>query len=87
MLPLVEPQFLGLVGHGAGVEHAVMLDDALEPVGPLPLDPVHHVAAVGAAERAGVVGIELRVVRGGEGEALLQVLERPAAPIACGSRR
>ena len=36
MLPFVEPQFLGFVGHGAGVEHAVMLDDALEPVGPLP---------------------------------------------------
>ena len=49
--------------------------------GQLPLDPVHHVAAVGAAERAGVVGLELRIVRGRVGEALLQVLERPAAPI------
>ena len=81
VLPFVEPQLLGLVGHGARIEHAVVLDDALEPVGPLPLDPVHHVAAVGAAERAGVVGLELRIVRGGVGEALLQVLERPAAPI------
>ncbi len=31
MFPFVEPQLLGLVRHGAGVEHAVMLDDAFEP--------------------------------------------------------
>ena len=81
MLPFVEPQFLGLVSHGAGVEHAVVLDDALEPVGPPAFDPVHHVAAVGTAERAGAVPVELRIVADGVGEALLQILERPAAPI------
>src|SRR6185503_11048195 len=59
-----------------------MLDDALEPVGPAALDPVHHIAAIGAAERAGAVGVELWVIRGREGGALLQVLERPAAPVA-----
>src|SRR3954470_736558 len=58
-----------------------MLDDAAEPVGPAALDPVHHIAAVGAAERAGAVGVELRVAGGGEGQALLQILERPATPI------
>src|SRR6476619_3442588 len=82
MLPFVEPQLLGLVGHGAGVEDAVVLDDALEPVGPVPLDPVNHIPAVGTTERAGVVRLELRVVSGGESEALLKVLERPAAPVA-----
>src|SRR4029079_16189109 len=59
----------------------VMLNDALEPVRPAALDPVHRIAAVGAAERAGVVRLQLRVVRGYEGEALLQILERPAAPV------
>src|SRR4249919_194889 len=58
-----------------------MLDDAFEPVGPLSLDPVHHIAAVGAAERAGAVAVELRVMGDGIGQALLQILERPAAPI------
>src|SRR3954471_22237161 len=59
-----------------------MLDDALEPVGPIALDPVHHIAAIGAAERAGIAGVELRIERGGRGEAGLEVLERLAAPVA-----
>ena len=87
MLPLGEPQLLGLIGHGALVEHAVVLDQAFEPVGPLAGDPVHHVAAIAGAERAGIVGVELRVVGGGEGQALLQILERPAAPIVLDRNR
>ena len=58
-----------------------MLDDALEPVGPFPLDPVHHVAAVGPARRTGIGGVELRVVGGGVSKAELKILQRPAAPI------
>src|SRR3982750_4789396 len=58
-----------------------MLDDAAEPVRPPASDPVHHIAAVGSAERAGAIRVELRVVRGRESETFLQVLERPAAPI------
>ena len=81
MLPLVEPEFLGLIGHRPGVEHAVMLDDALEPVGPLPLDPVHHIAAVRRPERAGIAAIEPAELAGRRGEPFLQILERPAAPI------
>jgi len=38
-------------------------------------------ATVGAAEPAHLVAVELRVVGEGEGEALLKILERPAAPI------
>ena len=87
MLPFVEPQLLGLIGHGAGVEHAVMLDDALEPVGPLALDPVHHIAAIAGAERAGIVGVELRIVGGGEGQALLADPRAASRPNCCGSRR
>ena len=65
----------------AATRPSIMLDDALEPVGPPPLDPVHHIAAVGAARGAGIGAIELRVARGGEGKALLQVFEWPPAPI------
>jgi len=35
MLPFVEPELLGLIGHGARVEDAVMLHDALEAIGPV----------------------------------------------------
>src|SRR5690242_16283238 len=58
-----------------------MLDDALEAIGPIALDPVHHIAAVGTAERAGIVRLELWIMRRREGEALLEILERPAAPV------
>ncbi len=60
MLPLVEPQLLGLIGHGAGIEDAGVADEALEPVRPVARDPVHHVAAIGAAERAGIGGVDPR---------------------------
>ena len=81
MLPFVEPQFLGFVGHGARVEHAVVLDQAFEPIGPLAGDPVHHVATVGGAQCAGVGGVELGIGGGGVREAALQILERFATPV------
>src|SRR3546814_20289201 len=59
-----------------------MLDDAPEPVGPLPFDPVHHIASIGCAQRAGIVAVEPCITFGRRREPLLQVLKRPPAPIA-----
>src|SRR3546814_16429586 len=69
------------MGHGVRVEHSVVLDQAFEAGGPLTLDPVHHIAAIGGAERAGVAGVELRILLPRRGEAKFQVLQRLAAPI------
>ena len=81
VFPLIEPQFFGGVGHGPGVEHAVVVDQALEPLGPLPLDPVHHIAAVGGAERAGLAAVEIGTQGESGIQALLQVFKRLAAPV------
>src|SRR3546814_16590481 len=59
-----------------------MLDDAPEPVGPLPFDPVHHIASIGCAQRAGIVAVEPCITFARRREPLLQVLKRPPAPIA-----
>ena len=77
MLPFVEPQLLGLVGHGAGVEHAVMLDDALEPVGPLA--PRSSSSCSRRRSRRARRRWRHRAadLGGRVGEAELQVLERP----------
>src|SRR3546814_10629556 len=58
-----------------------MLNHAFEAVGPLAFDPVHHIAAIGGAERAGVADVELRILLPRRGEAEFQVFERLAAPI------
>ena len=58
-----------------------MLDDALEAVGPLSLDPVHHIAAIAGAERASVLGIDIGILRRSGREAQLQIFQRLATPI------
>src|SRR6185503_11563529 len=64
------------------VEEARVIDEAAEAVRPVARDPVHHVPAVGAAERAGAITVEPREFLGCGREALLQILERLAAPVA-----
>src|SRR5665213_500557 len=59
-----------------------MADDALEALGPLPGDPIHHVAAVGSAERAGMISVEPGVLLQSGGQSELEVLKGFAAPIA-----
>src|SRR3990167_4679718 len=82
VLPLVEPQLFGLVGHGAGIEHTVMLHEALEAVRPYAGDPVHHIAAIGSTCRAGIVAVDLPIERDRSGKALLQVFQWLSAPLA-----
>ena len=64
-----------------GVEHAVVCDDALEAVG-VAEHPVGHVSAVARAERALAVFIDEPVMLLSVVEALHQVFERSAAPVA-----
>src|SRR3546814_19392173 len=58
-----------------------MVDQALPRLVPDSGDPVHHVAAVAGAQRAGLVAVEERVLVLGGGPALLQVLQRAVAPV------
>ncbi|MCY1171564.1 hypothetical protein D9M73_116780 [compost metagenome] len=81
MFPFVEPKFFGFVRHGAGIEHAVMLHDALEAIGPIALDPVHHIAAIRGPQRARIVRVEPGKLVGRGLEPGFQILQRPAAPI------
>src|SRR3546814_12527673 len=48
---------------------------------PVAGEPVHHVAAVAGAECAGVGAVEEVVLLLRRGPALLQVLQRPVAPV------
>src|SRR5262249_45113874 len=57
--------------------------DALEAVGPLTLDPVHHEAAVGCAEGADALSIQPRILLECRLQAGFQVLQGLAAPVAC----
>ncbi len=58
------------------------VDEALEAVGPLAGDPVHHVAAVGSAQRAHAIAVQPRILFERRRESELQILERFAAPVA-----
>src|SRR3546814_1108353 len=58
-----------------------MVDQALPRLVPDSGDPVHHVAAVAGAQRAGLVAVEERVLVLGGDPALLQVLQRAVAPV------
>src|SRR3546814_16747709 len=66
-------------------EHAVVVDQAFPRAGfgrmPVACQPVHHVAAVAGAECAGVGAVEEVVLLLRRGPALLQVLQRPVAPV------
>ena len=59
-----------------------MIDDATEAIRPVALDPVHHEAAVGGAERADALPVEPRILRERGRESLLQIDEGLAAPVA-----
>ena len=80
-LPVIEPEFFGGAPGGFRVEHAVVRDQALEAVG-VAEDPVDGVSAVAGAQRALPVFIDERVGLLGVVEALHQVFERSAAPVA-----
>ena len=54
----------------------------LKRSGHSPGDPIHHVAAVGSAERAHAIRIQPRILLKRGGQSQLEVLERLAAPIA-----
>src|SRR5690606_6143181 len=66
----------------AGVEHAVVVDQALPGSVPVAGDPVDHVAAVAGAQGAGTVAVQEGVLLLRGRPALLQVLQRLAAPVA-----
>ena len=82
VLPLGEPQLFGRVVREPFVEIAVVSHEALEPVGPIPRDPVDHVAAVARPQRGDVGPVHPRVLREGRVEPFLQILERLAAPVS-----
>ena len=66
------------LGH---VEDAGVVDQTGPRPVPLPGDQIDHIAAVGGAERAGAVAVDEGVRGQGGGPALLQVLQRPVAPV------
>ena len=82
VFPFGEPQFFRRVSHAAVVEHAIVVDQALEAVRPVTGDPVHHVAAVRRAQRAAALAVQPREFFGGRFQAFLQVDQRLAAPVA-----
>ncbi len=69
------------IGHRAGVEDAVVVDQAPPRLVPGAGDPGDHVAAIGAAERTGAAGVQPGIFRLGRRPALLQVFQRPVAPV------
>ena len=81
VFPFREPQFLGGVVHGAGIEDARMVHDALEAVRPVAGDPVHHEPAIGSAHCAGMVAIQPSKALGSRIQTQLQVLQRLPAPV------
>src|SRR6185437_1066870 len=82
VLPLREPKLLGGVIHHPLIEDPVVIDDAAEAIGPVPLDPVHHEAAIGGAERTCAIAVEPVVSRHGGIQTFAQVDQRLAAPVA-----
>uniref|UniRef100_A0A0N4Z1H5 LigA n=1 Tax=Parastrongyloides trichosuri TaxID=131310 RepID=A0A0N4Z1H5_PARTI len=76
----VLPRRAALLPLGA-VEHAVMVDQALERAVPVTGNPVDHEAAVAGTQRTGLVTVEEGILRLGEGPALLQVFQRAVAPV------
>src|SRR5580704_3787606 len=82
VLRLLETRDVSGVGHQSDVEYAVMIYQALPGFGPVPGDPRNHVAAVGSAQRTGSVTIQIAIVCKRVAPALLQIRERPIAPVA-----
>ena len=58
-----------------------MVNKAFETVGPIAGNPVHHITAIGSAQRAGIGGIKLGIDFANGIHALLQIFKRPAAPV------
>src|SRR5690242_19226263 len=82
VLALLEPQLLGVVVHRAGIEDAVVVDQAFPRRVPDTGDPVRHVAAVARAQRAGAAGVEALAAAYRSGSAEREVLELLAASVA-----
>jgi hypothetical protein len=81
-LPLGESKLVGVeIGH-AFVERAIVVDQAAEPVGPVAGDPVDHVATIGRPKRPDAVAVHPGISHQGPRQALLEVLQRFAAPVA-----
>ena len=57
MLPFLEPQLLGGVGHGLPLEDTIVAHKACEAVG-VPFEPVHHEPSVGRPRRTDSPGID-----------------------------
>src|SRR5690606_8429576 len=81
VLPLGEPQLLGVEAHDPGIDHAGVVHQAVETVRPVAGDPGHHVAAVAAAQGTGALAVQEIVLLQGRAPALAQVLQRLAAPV------
>ncbi len=82
VLPLGKPQLLGRVVHHPLVEHAVVVHQAAEALGPVTGDPVDHVTAVRRAQGAGPLAVHPGIALEGRGQTLLQIDQRLAAPVA-----
>ncbi len=81
MLPLWKPQLLRRVIHRTHVKDAVVIHQALEAVGPISGNPVHHVPTVGSTKRANILAGHPGIPFQCGGEPCLQILERLPAPI------
>ena len=78
-LPVGEPELLGGAAHAHRVEHPVVRDQALEPIG-VAGGPVDHVAAVARARGAHAGRVHVRQARD-HIEALHEVLVGPVSPV------
>src|SRR5690606_9329816 len=81
VLPLGEPQLFGHVRHAARVEDAGVIDQTPERLVPYAGYPVDHVTAIGSAECAHALAVQPGKLLERRSQALLQVLERLAAPV------
>ena len=80
-LPLREPEFLGAVIERMEVEEPGVADEATEPLGPVPGDPVDHVPAVGCAEGRDIAPVHPGMRCESRIEPHLQIRERFSSPI------
>jgi len=80
VLPLLEPELVGGVGHGLGVEDAIVADQGAEAVRAA-LDEVDHEAAEAGSRRHQPLGVYEPVAVQHEVHAQHYVLVAPAAPV------
>src|SRR6056297_3180973 len=86
-LPLRKPELLRSVVHAAVVEHAAVVDQALEGIRPGPGDPVDHVASITRAQCAGPPAVQEGIAVTNRGPAFAQVFQGLAAPVSADAVR